>query len=1030
MKKRNVVVVLVLFLAAIAFYFYQLYGRDGLGNTVESGTQDSAPIAYFDVLREAQRLLRQSPDHLPANYFRIIESHDSKRLIEFIRTSFDVVPPSTSDWHYSISAQRWGNEGTLRSGAGTPRELAELLRSGLEKMGYEAKVVTQQAPSALRSFNRTSESRQFVPGGNWRQYQSVIKGKALPPGPIIQPHPQLWKNVASAIPHQKHQNEAFDATISELPSVLFSREGGDEQLPQLANLWADGDSLISQAKHSVAGRQRRVPEVEVAVLVGLSDRPDKPVEVLKAQWSQAELAGKRVSLSFVPLSENLETLLATRPSNLTTFTPVLKIENVLPGISAERSFHEGAPFSARGELLVVDGDEFRLGRRQIASDGDPDRVARLEIKSVSTAHYPWLELRVDVLDNNDRSVPALPASVFTATLNDRLVGLGVQQNRPRAPRIVFLADTSGSVDPMYLGENLSLLVFELAEEIKTVYPDAVFRTGIVEGKSASFLAWTDSPSDVAADTQHVGFDSPLWRAYAAAIKQEPDTVVFITDGVAASRAYGLVEAMPEELMAEFAVGPPAIMLGAGSSEHPLGAAFEGIAESTGGVALDISNKEQAIATVLALLVNRSAPYELLVRAGDGAEAENAASALSVRLAVNSARDEALVPVPARNEISPPPSISGLYLRITSSDGTVIRRLAGTSYQSAVVTEEQRQNARLGLFGQYTLMVEAGSVSLSQALDDALSSRLSWEAVINAEGSADLQQALARVQHLPPSAFGFSVPLFDSKSHQPVYQTGMRYWLDSTRRVRRGEQEYEQRRVDLVPLTRFFSADPKPDKAFATALLAGAKLSELEAAMYSDNALVTASTNWDYAEYSVTGDATRNQQFRNLKAGWPHFEKYVVPATGEIKSAFGIDMKTGTLIGIIEDGSGGGITEAEVNNSFDTIDNILDAVETYMSGPPAAWAKLEKAKMSKLRVATIMIVKMEVPDWEGMIRDAACDAASGAVDSVIEAGVRATGGETAVDLLGVARDSIETADTFGTAFGLGSVDASVAIPGCS
>ena len=122
--------------------------------------------------------------------------------------------------------------------------------------------------------------------------------------------------------------------------------------------------------------------------------------------------------------------------------------------------------------------------------------------------------------------------------------------------------------------------------------------------------------------------------------------------------------------------------------------------------------------------------------------------------------------------------------------------------------------------------------------------------------------------------------------------------------------------------------------------------------------------------------------------------------------------------------GAGISEAEVNERFDQIDRLLSAVADT-GGGPAAWAKLEQAKMDKLRFATILIVRMEPPDLLGMLREEACGAASGAAGAAADAGIRAAGGSAAgavLDAIGEFSDAAET-------LGLGGLESPVSIPGC-
>ncbi len=1028
-NKKRIFALIFLILLILLFIFFLKNNNNSevvSKNTTSLVAQESTN--YFEMLRESQLAIRQSPDHLSAKYHRIVSSGTADELIHFIRDSFDVMPPTMKGWDYSVQIMRWGKVGTLRAGAGTPRALAELLKDALKQMGYAAKVVVQDTPTELRTFLRKKESRDFAPGIEAQPYQKLLSGKTLTPAKTVKNQPQFWNKVEDLIPAKVRRKKAFNPNMKFLPTVLFSKlksDSVDSGAMVLANLWGKDSSTTSPSKYHNTGNPYPIPNVEISLLLALSKYPNSPVELLKKTWTQQQLAGKRISASFLPVTGSLESLLSTPPNQFTNFIPMLKVDNPLPEISEEEAFSEGKPFNINGQMLNYVGDKLNVGDKILATGGDPNNVTKIVIHEVNTAHFPWMKLLVDVVDENGNSVEAITAENFKASINQIPAGLSIHQNIARAPKIIFLADTSASVDPMYLNENLYNLVKELAEKIQKQAPGAEFRAGIVEGNSASFLGWSSSPQKVARDTQHRRDDSALWRAYAAAIQEQPDVIIFITDGVAASRKFGYVNSMPDELKSVYKLGPPAIMLGAGSKQHPLGAAFKGIAENSGGVALDISDKEQAILEVMHQISQRKAPYEIWVRADTN---QLSASTLELNLTLKKVSDSKIVNIPDGKEISPPPSINGIYLKIKTADGTTIRTLAGNHYKSQKTSPESQKNARLGLFGKYTLMVEAGAPNLSIILDEVITAKLSWEDVINASTKKELKEALSRVKQLPSSAFSFSIPLFDSSNKKPIYETGLRYWLQSNRRVIHDRKEYAQTRVDLIPLTRFFSINPDANEAFKATLRGTAMLSEVESTLYPQSTLNNISENMKFVEYSVEGKQ-RKAQLQQLTAGWPHYEKYLVPSEGDINSGIGVDSQTGTVISILYDGSGGGITEAETNRKFDAIDALLDEVGSYTSGAPAFWAKLQKAKMAKLRVATISIIKMESPDLDSIIHDDACAAASGVADSIVEAGVRAVGGESAVDLLDSLSDSVEYFDTYASSIGMGSIDASIHIPGC-
>src|SRR5690349_855975 len=98
---------------------------------VDAGQDAAAPDAetldVFEAWREAREALQASPDHLPARANALIEAGDPEAIFEFVRDHIATYPSSAGGFQNAPDAIRWGVRGTLRGGAGSPREKAELL---------------------------------------------------------------------------------------------------------------------------------------------------------------------------------------------------------------------------------------------------------------------------------------------------------------------------------------------------------------------------------------------------------------------------------------------------------------------------------------------------------------------------------------------------------------------------------------------------------------------------------------------------------------------------------------------------------------------------------------------------------------------------------------------------------------------------------------------------------------------------------------------------------------------------------------
>ena len=81
----------------------------------------------FSVWEEIRAAVRASPDHLPARAANLVAAGDPASLYEFVRDEIVTYPPRVDSLTASDTTIRWGTRATLRGGAGTPREKADLL---------------------------------------------------------------------------------------------------------------------------------------------------------------------------------------------------------------------------------------------------------------------------------------------------------------------------------------------------------------------------------------------------------------------------------------------------------------------------------------------------------------------------------------------------------------------------------------------------------------------------------------------------------------------------------------------------------------------------------------------------------------------------------------------------------------------------------------------------------------------------------------------------------------------------------------
>lgn len=149
-------------------------------------------------------------------------------------------------------------------------------------------------------------------------------------------------------------------------------------------------------------------------------------------------------------------------------------------------------------------------------------------------------------------------------------------------------------------------------------------------------------------------------------------------------------------------------------------------------------------------------------------------------------------------------------------------------------------------------------------------------------------------------------------------------------------------------------------------------------------------------------------------------RLLVPADGTSTAAWAFDGRTGSLVGLIADGSGGGSEEADIEDTFDAAESLLDGAGLASDIASAAglggfsfvggvWIQLEKTKLQKLKAATLMLASMRPPEGDiadpgdlgcGIAAAAAFEAAGRIGGGILgDAGERAAAAASAADDVG-------------------------------
>lgn len=966
---------------------------------------------YWDLLRETQRRVRTSPDYLPGHLEQFAASGDVDGLIEAVRKHIAILPVNPSAWISQTDGQRWGTRGVLRSRMGTHREIAQLVADTLNAAGLDATVVRTSTPEVPRPGLLNVEPLPFAPDGSPDDLLALAET-------VLSPEVELADDALAA----QVATSALDAfgsdtfNVSSPPALTSTgpwvrvNEDGVERVP---DLWteAGGTLDVDPGRVSDLGAIGAAPNATFTLSIATAEDPTRPIEVAEAVFPLDAMAGRRVDVSFVPPASGLAELMATRPADVTTVIPTIKVDGVdLTPEEESTLFVQGDAFTIEGDTLTEDGDRFLLPGGSIGGSGDPTQVAELKINRIVSAHYPKLSVELEVLDADGGTVTDVPASAFTLTDGDAEVPFTLRRTERPTPRIVFVVDNSQSVPEQYRNAGATRVVTEIATAVKAEHPDAEFRIANVGISGAGLLGWKDDPAVAGDDADQFGIGSALWHSYVDGAAAGPNAMVFLTDGVSITPEGEPEPTAPVELIPALKAAPPAIMLGSSTlGENGLGEAFEGIAEITGGVTLDIDDQGAAIAAVLEQLDRTLTPYDFLVLADE----DQPATGRTLTLSLPDADTDVSAPfeVPAADAVIPGPSLVGIYLRVNANGRIVDRTLAGLPYRTAdEVTPELIQEVRQALFGAYSVITEAGTPSPSQILDDAITEALSWETVFTSEDADEVMSAFSAAHRLPHGAFAFSVPV-DGEGAL-TWESGLRMWLSTERTAPRGDVDVLRRSLDLLPTNLFHTATDDPAESVRLTAERTSRLAAIEAALTDTNATERLTGPLTAPGF---GDMTAEQRLVHdrLTNGWPGTARFAVNEAFD--AAMATDPTTGTMIAVLPDGTGGGTTEEEIKARF----KQAIAMTELAGGAGGAfkhWAALEKAKLEKLQFATLVIFRMSVEGILETIREEACKKLSKEATGWALSGMKRLSG-TLHGMTALAQERLKEINRWGDAAGL-------------
>ncbi len=983
-------------------------------------------LTPWRVWESAARALEQSPDNLPARAARLVEEGDPEEIFEFVRDNITTYPPSTNDMFDSESRMRWGTRATLRGGAGTPREKTELLAELYAAAGFEAKVVRGPAEDGISAEDILvrAQPQPFELGLDESQlesYDEVLGLRGHTEASIVDEDRSQTGALAETLAAlaSPERSVAFDSTLEQIPIVEVVVDGETTYANPLVADAEFGESLLA-AEPRDAAEPGQTQRIRIAVEGARSDAPFERFPIIEHEFFADEVAGRRIQLAFSPAAPFAQQL-TMHPGDVEVFVPTLAVHAPdLTDEEREAMHFVGTAFSRGGDRFEVsDGEvllngEIPLGGGSTSSE-DLERIDSATL-AVSASGFPRVDVRVSVRDEDDQRVPGLGADAFSLFEDGEAMAFSVRQNSAPPPRVMLLFDTSTSLPEDFRGAGAVTLGNEIVGRLYEEFPNAQVRVGVVNfGVDFAEEQWALDEVDASAQVGWVetqAYGSELWQALSDANAEGPTVIVLVTDGDSTD------EEEPK-YRSGIAGGAPVYAIGVGPVVEDTLDAF---AQLSGGEAVTLEDQTEAIDSAFEYIRIRSAQDYILSYTAPLAGEQ----VREVEVSLDGGRVSGASNYEVVEEPAAVPQLSGLYLTVELDGRVATRTLAGLNrgYTTAYVEPTPEMFAEVDemLFGRVVFSVEGAAPGLSTRIADYLHEKLRYEAVYDAvlDGDELLSETIAAKGAFltPPDLLLMNTPLTEEAVETPLtFETGPRITA-FTRRPHWDHGFIEA--IDVFPLTRYRTVSSDAEEAWRLTLERTAYFGIAEAARRSkstlslleDASLVAVGSGAVTSELPDLDDAQRSRW--GLLAE-PFRSEYtlVVSESGEPFAFWAIDDTTGSVVGILSDGSGGSIGEVEAELARTKV--VLHQVQ-QAGGFIGVWAHIAEIEAELVARATITLLGGDPGDWSDPFLGPPCGAAEGAILG------RIPGGALAGEVLGAIDDGLAVT-------GLNPDGVTPSLPGC-
>ena len=911
-----------------------------------SSPQPAGPLpgsaGRFARLRELRDALRQSPDNLRAQADALVAQKDARKLFAFVRDNIRTVPPFEANASIE-TAVRFGVDNVLRTGAGTPRERAELLAQLLNRAGFQASIVKGSPDGPLFSSDAPATvylrniELPFLPGepptGTWAD--RAPQGAAPPAFLDLDGVRQgaLYATLRPLVPADASIQVPYLAGLADMPFVALDEGGNTTYLNPLLPTAEYGQSYAMGI--APAGPLAPAKSVTVRTQLTRARDPGTPIELVMDTYRFDELAGARLRVSFQPTLP-LPIYLRSKPDEVTTFVSGLAL---VAGSGVLGRVTSGAGVSVFGDVL--DASAGTVSGVPLARGGNPSAVTAIEVTAQAHA-FPVVELEIAPRDANGVIVAGLPASAFQIEEQGELRSAVLRENGG-GPRVLVMRDGTGSQPPVDANFGTSV-----GQAILNAMPGARVQVVGLDGSPAGGgYTLTEASAIGAALSSAGGASSPVFGGLARGVASSPTLIIVLTDGDGEKEP-----GVRAQCLAALASCPVLVVGCYVGSASLMAEPLQAIAAASGGKLVDagaLADPSLVNAAIAELGGRRSAtPYRLAYQARrNGDPTRN----VVVRAGAQGTTSY-MVPTAAFADSE----IIGIHLRVELDGEVVERTVAGLPVGAVVASPEQITAAasatRDFMLGTAWLTFEGSAPTLSAWLDDALNAAIGYEKVQLAIDAKDVQGAYSALADAPTR------PLISSLlAHAPlrlddaskVIETSLRTALHVVTPLT------ERARVDLLPTTRFVAIGvPDGAQAFQASLRGSLRLAVAEEAIAHGSTSAELGAKplallrlglLGKADLPPVPAASQDQMLRVLNeyADWHR----IVAADGSSLAFWAIHAATGSALGVLPDGSGGALEDCKsivdfASTQMDLLVLLVGQIEAGLANTTAIIAAVGKA----------------------------------------------------------------------------------------